>query len=70
MIALPDRIPEDNSETNDPCPEEIARRAAAVRRGWSEAQRRRRRVQHKPSDWQPPLVFVADLNANLPSERN
>lgn len=47
----------------DPTPEEIARRAAKIRRGWSEGQRRRRRVVVEQHRWLPPVVTVDELNA-------
>ncbi len=70
MVALPNQSSEDGPRTDDPCAEEIARRAAEVRRGWSGAQRKRRRVYQQPTDWQLPVVSLADMAANLPSSNN
>lgn len=41
---------------SDPTPSQIQRRAAAIRKHWTESVARRRRVWIPPS-WQPPLVL-------------
>ena len=68
MIAIPrdsfsDR---DDPSPEDPSPEEIIQRAAAIRRGWSDAQRKRRRAKAHEA-WLPPLVAIADVAANMPT---
>ena len=67
MIAIPDQLPNepDGPAPNDPSPEEIARRAAAIRRRWSDFQRRRRRITAEEK-WVPPVVHVGEVEANLP----
>ncbi len=67
MIAIPDQLPNDPNGRmpGDPSPEEIARRAAAIRRRWSDFQRQRRRVTPEEK-WVPPTVHIAEMEANLP----
>lgn len=71
MIAFRDQLPDedlDNGEPlpSDPTPTTIAQRAAAIRRRWSKAQRERRRVSKKASDWLPPTIVVSEMSADLP----
>ena len=68
MIAIGKEPPckFDKSLPQDPSPEEIVRRAAAIRRGWTDAQRKRRRVTAE-KHWLPPWVAITDVAANLPS---
>ncbi|MGB7324605.1 MAG: hypothetical protein WBD31_07020 [Rubripirellula sp.] len=49
---------------SDPTPDQIRTRAAAVRRRWSDAQRKRRRVT-LVAGWSLPFVHVADVAANV-----
>ena len=69
MVRFPDEPPDDDEESpsHDPSPEEIVRRTESIRRGWSKAQRKRRRVHHQPTCWTPPTVLIADVSANVPS---
>ncbi|MCA9264627.1 MAG: hypothetical protein KDA60_12290 [Planctomycetales bacterium] len=57
----------DDASSGDPSRSEIGRRAAEIRRGWSESKRRRRRVGKPPRYWLPPLVEIEDLMDEPPS---
>ncbi len=52
----------DDFAADDPTPDQIRRRAAAIRKGWSKRTRQRRRVALE-STWRPPTVRVTDLAA-------
>ncbi len=69
MIAFPDSPPtdpDDHESANDPSPDEIMRRAAAIRRGWSIKQRKSRRIESE-QNWFPPSVCLADVVVNIAS---
>jgi len=65
MIAFRDELPCDAS-SDDPTPDEIARRAAKIRNKWSEAELMRRRVV-APEDCIPPTVVTSEPPANASS---
>jgi len=61
-LNLDDHVPEGSqvagsrvNRTRDPSPEEIKIRAAAIRRGWSNREKERRKTWIKPT-WLPPLL--------------
>jgi|TARA_B110000495_G_scaffold200585_1_gene216125 hypothetical protein len=47
-------------ETSDPTPDEIRKRSAEVRRGWSKRVAARRQAWAEPT-WTPPLVMTVEL---------
>ncbi|MDE0862204.1 MAG: hypothetical protein OSA98_00350 [Rubripirellula sp.] len=47
-------------ETFDPTPDEIRKRSAEVRRGWSKRVAARRQAWAEPT-WTPPLVMTVEL---------
>ncbi len=50
----------DGREPSDPTPEQIRKRAAEVRSGWSSRVLKRRRVEDEPT-WNPPLVMMIEI---------
>lgn len=68
MIALAQEPPCDfeKSLPQDPSPEEIVRRASAIRGGWTDAERKRRRVT-ADKYWGLPWIIATDLAVNLPT---
>jgi hypothetical protein len=56
----------DTASANDPSPEEIRKRAAAIRKGWSPNQRKRRRVTVRVG-WLPPQVSDDQWAASIES---
>lgn len=53
-MGLPRKPRVERNGDKDPSAEEIEERAAAIREGWSDAERERRRVGGKPKEWHPP----------------
>ena len=67
MIAISEHTTNDSGERlpADPSPQQIQRRAAAIRRRWNPLQRERRRITANRL-WLPLIVQIADIEANLP----
>ncbi|WP_146454570.1 hypothetical protein [Rubripirellula tenax] len=63
MILFASDSDADQDSVTDPTPDQIRRRAAAIRQRWSEGQRKRRHVASF-SAWLLPVVHVADVTAN------
>lgn len=57
----------DGRMVNDPSPEEIRSRTAAIRSGWTERERARR-ASWTPPAWYPPLLELPELNNMVVSD--
>lgn len=68
----PDRKPsqstDDDRESNDPTPRQIRKRAARIRRDWTEAKKKSRAVQPKDEPWQPPRISNGEWNEDSTSD--
>ncbi|MCR9293578.1 MAG: hypothetical protein NXI32_12720 [bacterium] len=60
--------PSEDAHEAIPSEEEVRRRAAAIRRGWSSKTRKRRRIQPEPGPFQVPIIRLSEVP--FPNENN